>query len=95
MATRCAMPPLSSCAYAPEAVLRVGNPHRAQDLQCQPIALGAADAQMIVRDVGNLPADRNDRIELGARIGNHHGEFAAEHRSARPIVELAQVAPVE
>ena len=78
-----------------KAVLRVGNAHRAQDLERQPIALGAADPQMIVRDVRNLPADRNDRIELGARIGDHHGKLATQHGAARPVIELAQVAPVE
>ena len=94
MATRCAIPPLSSCAYAPKRCSDRESAPRA-DLQRQPIALGASDTQMIVGDIGNLPADRDDRIELAARIGNHHGEFAAEHRSARPIIELAQVAPVE
>src|SRR5271169_6477710 len=78
-----------------KAVFWVGNAHRTQDLERQSIALSTADPQMLIHDIRNLPADRNDWIKLGARIGDHHGKLATQHCSARAVVEQAQVAPVE
>ncbi len=50
---------------------------------------------MVVRDVRDLSTDWDDGVELGARIGDHHGKFAPQHRTARVIVETAQVTPIE
>ena len=50
---------------------------------------------MVVRDIRNLSADRYDRIEFGARIGDHHGKFAPQHCAARVVVQGAQVAAEE
>ena len=45
-------------------------------------------------DENSLPADRQHGVELGARIGDHHGELAAEHGAAALLVEAREIAPV-
>src|SRR5262249_2610253 len=78
-----------------KAMLMIGNTHSAQDLKRQPIALSTTDSQMVIRDICDLSAYRNDRIEVGARIGDHHGKLATQYGTACAVVEQTQVAPIE
>src|SRR5579872_1690938 len=73
----------------------VGNTYRTQDLECQAVALSAPNFQMIIGDVRDLSADRDNWVEFGAWVGDHHSELATQDRAARPVVEQSQVATIE
>ena len=78
-----------------EAPLRVRNAHGAQHVERPAVGFGTTDAEMMVNDVRDLAADRQDRVELGTWVGDDHRQLAAQDGSTSLIVETRQVAAVE
>jgi len=78
-----------------EPPLGVGNVHGAQHLKRPSVGLGPTDAKMVINDIRDLAADRQDRVELGAWIGDDHRQLSAQDGAAGLVVETRQVAAVE
>ena len=88
-------PPAQLVRVGGEAPFGIGNADRAQHLDGAPVGFGPADAHVVEDDVRDLASHRQDRVELGARIGDDHGELAAQNGAVGLVVEARQVAAVE
>ena len=58
---------------------RIGDLHGAQDVERQAVGFPLGDLQVDAGDVGDLLADRQQRVQLAARVGHDHGDVAAAH----------------
>ncbi len=58
-------------------------------------AAGAVAAAMLLDRLGDLPADRQHRVERGHRLLEHHADLAAAHLAHLVVGKLHQVAAVE
>ena len=57
--------------------IRIGDVHGPQHVERQRLGRAPVDAEMGHGDVGDLLADRQQRVELAARIGHDHGHVRA------------------
>ena len=75
--TRCRMPPDSWCGYSPIAPLGFGDVDEAQHVDRLGERRGAAEPLMQGQGLGDLPADRQHRVERGHRLLKDHRDLVA------------------
>ena len=78
-----------------EAPRRIGNVHRLQHVERHGVGLGAADVEVGAGDSGDLLAHGDQRVELAARVGDHHGDVPAAYRAQLVLRERPHVLAVE
>ena len=74
---------------------RLGNPDPVEQLLGEGGGLALAQAAVQPADVGQLRADREDRVERAARVLEDHRDLRAAYRPERRLVELGEVRSLE
>jgi serine kinase of HPr protein (carbohydrate metabolism regulator) len=62
-----------------EAALGIGNADQAQEFDGTALRRGRVGAAMLLDRLGDLAADRQDRVQRGHRLLENHADLAAAH----------------
>ena len=91
--TRCRMPPDIWCGYTSNAAARIRDADQLQHLdRAFACASRALSRWCSAHDLGDLVANRVDRIEARHRLLEDHRDFVAANGLHRLLVELAEIA---
>ena len=78
-----------------EPAHRIGDADQPQQLDGAPLRRRAVGAAMLLEGLGDLPADRQHRVQRGHRLLKDHADVAAAHLAHLLVGKLQQVAPAK
>ena len=90
-----ALPAAQPVRVVGQAVGRGVEPDIREQLDAAPVHLGLGQAEVDPQRLGDLLADREDRVEGGERLLKDHADAPPADRLHGPVVQLQQVAPAE
>ena len=93
--TRCRMPPDSWCGYSPMRRCGLRDVHEAQHVDGPVERRLAVEPLVQGQRLGDLPADRQHRVQRGHRLLEDHRDLVAAHLAHLGFAEVEQVAPGE
>jgi hypothetical protein len=93
--TRCFMPPRQLVRILPQSAFGIVDLHRLERPQDLGLDLIFGELPVQANRLGDLRADRKDRVQAGGRLLEDHGDFAPANGGQLARGQLEQVAAVE